>query len=204
MEFQKIALVGTETPEHRRRVVEVLNQITDLLRKIEAGQVVFGDLSGDGISSSEELTWDGTTLRVGVTQSGVIVTGGNLEMYAGDFAGEDAGHVFLQAGDVTSGVGEGGATTITGGSSDSGAAGKVEIIGGNSSSGDGGDVEITCGDSSSGTPGEFAVYTWVANVRTERVRILPAGDLKFAGTAGSSGQVLKSNGPGSSPTWQTP
>lgn len=62
-----------------------------------------------------------------------------------------------------------------------------------------GDVIIAVGDAvdANVTEGSFIVQT----SGTERFRIEPAGTWLLAGSAGSSGQFLRSNGAGTAPTW---
>lgn len=152
-----------------------------------SGQLLMNS-SGVYSGTGSRLTYNGSTiLSVGASDSGFAIIanpatsngayGSNLTLQSGP------------SGANVAGVGGGsGVLTLAGGD-------------GNASSGSGGDVVIR-----GGVGPAFAgnIYFRTGNSQTERLRFTATGAWGLSGANyGTSGQVLTSNGSGSSPTWTT-
>lgn len=190
-------------------------------------QVVFG--TGSGIDSSSTFTYDVTTGAF-VVQPGSVAApsstiirgasnsgtgaGASVYLYSGSSADGDGGTLYLisspgvgtdrsggilqlQSGAAT-GIGTGGSVNLTAGAGVSGAGGDITITAGSSSAGNTGNISLRT-QASGATPGYFRVST----NGVERLKITGAGEWQLAGSGGTSGNILTSNGPGVPPTWQS-
>lgn len=166
-----------------------------------------------GTAATTNGTSTGTGSRVLLTSgAGVLTTGATSASGASiSLAGSSAttaGTVSILGGQAQSTTNlPGGNISISGGSADgTGNAGAILLQGGNNTSGTGGGgtVSITTGSSVSGTGGSFVVTTGGSGtlVTTERLSISANGEWLVGSNAGTSGQVLTSNGSGTAPTWQ--
>ena len=177
--------------------------------------------TGTGLTSSSTLIYNSITgafsllptanatpgdisLTSASADVGSAATGGHIGIVAGSGDGiSSGGSVDIEAG--TGGTtGAGGTTTIAAGQggATSGDGGNLYLMGGSSpAGGTGGDVNIQPGNSTTGTGGVFRVITG-NNISTEKFVIDQLGAWTIGNTTGNSGQVLTSNGVGTTPTWE--
>lgn len=182
---------------------------------LTATQLAFGSVTNT-IMSSTKLTWtDSTTVLL----IGDLANGASIEAVS-SATGASAGNLGLFAGDNSS-TGLSGTVVIAGGDSVTGAAGGVTISGGNTtgsssvagsvlvSSGQGGGAGSTGGNltlrASEGvtTSGSIQLQTAPpSGANTTRLQINGSGEWLINGINGTTGQIITSNGAGTSPTWQ--
>ena len=170
-----------------------------------------GNLAGDSnfkygssvISLGPFGTIDGASgfLKLSTT----AFTNGFVAISSGITISADAGGgVSVSGGDSTTGTG--GNILMAAGSSTVGNAGTLALSAGNTTDSSGlhhaGNVQLRAGSASTGTQGFINLITGVGT-GTERLRVDGDGTWLLAGSAGSTGQVLFSNGSGAAPTWGT-
>lgn len=164
--------------------------------------VTGGNPTGTGTPGSISLTAGalqgaGTPATVTVTggAGNGATTGGAVTVLGGSGGTTGAGAaVTLRAGPGGSTSGNGGTITVAGGIPVSGTGGAVAITAnaGVGTNQNGGNVTITAGDrTGSGTAGVI------------NLAIPATGALQINGAAGTSGQVIMSNGATTAPTWQS-
>jgi hypothetical protein len=155
--------------------------------------------SGGVLASSTALTYASNVLTIGDGTSAFAVRGPT------NSGGTNVG-VTVQAGNLSTGAG--GQLTLSGGAPFGGTGTGGDILiqggGGGSSTGQAGSVTIQGGTVSSGTLGGIINLKTGNTAVSTRLTIDATGAWLMAGTtAGTSGQVLTSNGSGTPPTWQT-
>lgn len=172
-------------------------------------QIQYNNSGAFGATSDFTFTSGTSTLTIGAASSTTNLTGGttgtfNIKGGDGSGPGGAGGTLALVGGTRSSQAG--GPVTITGGAGQGTANGGDVTIGGGLSANSGGAISgnlfLNAGAANGGTAG----YTAFNTSATERFRILANGAWSVGSTGsatGTSGQVLKSNGSGSAPTWQT-
>ncbi len=183
--------------------------------------------NGGAFGASAGLTWDDAvgnrTLTLGESTDGtsyitthanatglvdLSISGGNVSISAGTPSNPGTGnYIEITGGSGTSASnGYGGNVTISGGAAPSaGLGGAVAIIGGNSVTGDGGSVTMSGGSSGSAFGGSVIIQTTPDNNShyVNRLAITSFGEWQVNGSSSTIGQRITSNGPGTSPTWQS-
>lgn len=162
--------------------------------------------NGTGGTGAISIT-TATTTGNGATAGSVSITGGdatNTTAGTGGSVSLTAGSGFTASGQIT--IQAGPNLNVSGNTT----AGRVTIQGGTTTStvggatGVGGSILINGGLGSASVAGGSIVFQTAANGSfTERMRITAAGAFTMAGTTGTNGQVLTSNGSGV-PSWAAP
>ncbi len=163
-----------------------------------SGSIQYNNGSG-GFAGHATFTYNGTTRTLSLGSTG----GANGEIRGMERSGVGNGAGITLASATANTAGNGGILNIlTGdGGTTSGNGGALNITAGNATSGNGGDVVIKSGTTSGGgTNGAVRLQT----NSTNRLVIDGAGALLLGSglSAGTTGQVLTSNGAGTPPTWQ--
>lgn len=139
-----------------------------------------------------------------------LSNGGSVSITAGTASGStganQGGNVTITAGGGTTSTGAvSGSVTVTGGSGVS--AGGVSLVAGTPTAGNGANIALTA-SAGVGTNRNGGTVTITAGDRTGSGTagsvslVIPAtGDLKINGSAGTSGQILTSQGAGAAPIW---
>ena len=159
---------------------------------------VVGPFDGGSINlTAGETLSSGVGGQVNITAGAGLASGGALSLAAGNGTGSpsDGGLVNIAAG---SGYASGGGITLSAGAAAQ-TGGNVFIEGGQGQT-QGGSVTLNAGinPTTPSSGGSVILQTDAA----ERLAITADGDWRVNGTSGTAGQVLTSNGVGSTPTWQ--
>jgi len=150
----------------------------------------------------------GSTIQMGAQAAGTTTSNGNVAQITGGSGGSTSGNggdSYVVGG--TASNGNGGSVFLSGrnGTGTDRSGGGVTITAGNNTgTGTGGSVQINAGAAATGTPGSIQLRTGPSG-GTDRLFINGNGSwgLGAAGTVGSSGQVLTSQG-AAPPIWTTP
>jgi hypothetical protein len=179
----------------------------------DAGQALTIQPGGAlNLYSGTNPTGSNLTITAGLGSAG---NGGQLDISAGQALGGQGGNLTIAGGSAVTGSFAGGAVSISAGTSTGTVQGGIAILqGGASVAGKGGDVLVAAGLSSTpvqqdggltlqaGQSGHNGGHVKVMTNGTERLRIGSQGTWKINGTSGGAGQVLTSNGPAATPTWE--
>ena len=171
------------------------------------------NLTVSGAAAIENIMMAGTQLTIDNPSTGTVVQLGHAgtigQIFGATTTGSTVPGLMSLAGGYASGTANGGGTSLFGGNTAVGVGGTATVKAGDSNggSGAGGAVMITAGiTQGTGGGGAIIFNTGATTLVSERFRIRNDGAWSLGNTAtnvGTVGQVLQSNGGGSSPSWTT-
>ncbi|HUV32021.1 MAG TPA: hypothetical protein VMW31_00495 [Devosiaceae bacterium] len=160
-----------------------------------------------GNSGAGSAAGAGVNITGGIVTGSATALGANIQIGGGQPAVQ-GGALTLSGGNSTGALQPAGPAMLRGGSGTSSNGGDAEVQSGvNAAAGTGGHLYLTLGGRAAATAmGDLHIRTRDAgSVYADLYTIIGnTGEFQIAGTAGVAGQAFTSNGPGLSPSWQTP